>query len=105
MRKTKNKNPKAQINVDYVAKLANLTLTASEKVLFQKQLEEILSYVSQLSEVDTRKGEPIHNITGLENVTRQDIPAPSISQEDAISQAPKTHHGFIAVEAIFEDNA
>lgn len=91
-----------KIDVDHVAKLANLSLTQEEKKLFQKQLEEILAYVSKLNEVNTEKVEPIGHITGLENVTREDEAAPSLSQEDAIVQAPKTHSGFIKVEAILE---
>ena len=95
-----------KIDIAHVAKLANLTLSKEEEKLFQKQLEDVLGYVSSLSEVNTDKVDPIGHITGLENVGREDIAAPSLSQEDAISQAPKTHNGFIEVDAIFqqEDN-
>lgn len=91
------------IDVPYTANLANLKLSKSEEKLFPKQLKEIIGYVSKLEEIDTSKVEPIGHITGLESITRADIPAPSLSQEDALKNAPKTYNGFIEVEAIFEE--
>lgn len=92
-----------KIDIGHVAKLASLKLTPDEEEIFDKQLSQILDYFSQLKEVETEKVEPIGHITGLENVVRDDETMPSISQEDAIGQAPKTHNGFIEVEAILEN--
>lgn len=92
-----------KIDIDHVAKLANLPLTEEEKKIFQKQLEDILAYVSKLNEVDTEKVEPIGHITGLVNVTRKDEAKPSQNQDDALKNAPKTHNGFFEVEAIFDE--
>ena len=91
------------INIDYVAKLANLPLTEEEKRIFEKQLAGVLDYFSKLNEADTKTVEPIGHITGLVDVVREDKTAPSISQEDALVNAPKTHNGFFEVEAIFEE--
>ncbi|OGD92967.1 hypothetical protein A2697_05540 [Candidatus Curtissbacteria bacterium RIFCSPHIGHO2_01_FULL_41_44] len=97
------RNPKSVIDIDYVAKLANLPLTSSEKKTFEKQLKDVLGYVSKLQKVDTRKVEPIGHITGLVNVLREDKTRPSISQQEALANAPKTHNGFFEVDAIFEE--
>lgn len=94
---------KSKINIDHVAKLADLKLTDAEKKTFEPQLEEILGYISKLSEVNTNNVEPIGHITGLENVTREDEAKPSLSQDEALKNAPKTHNGFFQVEAIFEE--
>ena len=91
------------IDIDYVARLANLPLTASEKKVFEKQLADILDYISQLSEVKKENVDPIEHITGLTNITKDDQAAPSITQKEAIANAPKTHDGFFEVEAIFEE--
>ena len=96
------KYKRSKIDIEHVAKLANLKLTEEEKPLFQKQLTEILGYVENLNQVDTKNVEPIGHITGLEKITREDVAAPSLSQEDAISQAPSTHNGFVEVEAILD---
>ena len=93
----------AQIDISHVAKLANLSLTNQEKQVFEKQLKNILGHISKLQEVNTEGVEPIGHITGLVNITRKDEAAPSISQEEALKNAPKTHNGFFEVEAIFEE--
>lgn len=93
----------SKIDIDHVAKLANLPLSAKEKQTFEMQLAEVLKYISKLNEIDTAKVEPIGHITGLTNIARNDQTAPSISQEEALTNAPKTHNGFFEVDAIFEE--
>lgn len=91
------------IDIDHVAKLANLKLNDQEKKTFTKQLDEILGYVSKLEKADTTKVEPIGHITGLENVVRDDITSPSLTQKNTLKNAPKTYNGFFEVDAIFEE--
>ena len=59
--------------VQQIATLARLGLSEKEKEKFQKELSSILDWVEQLSEVDTKKVEPMGQVTGLENVMREDI--------------------------------
>lgn len=92
-----------KINVPHVAKLANLKLTEEEIKKFDKQLEETLSYVENLQEIDTKNVKPTAHVTGLENVTREDISKPSLPQKDAIANAKKTHNGSFIVDAILEN--
>ena len=91
-----------KIDVSHAARLANLPLKPEEKEKFEKQLSEILSYVEKLKEVDsprsrldstkrvageagTKNVETTSQVTGLENVTREDEAIPSLSQEEALS--------------------
>ena len=90
-------------DVDYVSKLANLPLTEREKALFSEQLSDVLSYISKLNEIVTNKIEPIAHIVDLANITRGDETAPSLSQDEALKNAPKTYNGFFEVDAIFEE--
>ena len=94
---------KAKIDVGHVSKLANLDLTESEKKSFEKQLAAVIDYISELGKLDTDKVEPIGHITGLENVSREDKTAPSLSQKEAIKNAPKTHNGLFLVDSIFQE--
>lgn len=94
-----------KIDIEHVAKLANLTLSPAEKKMFEKQLSEVLEYINKLNEVDTKSVPPIGQITGLENATREDIPTPSLSQEDALANSPRTHNGFFEVDAVFAENS
>lgn len=91
-------------DVKHIAHLGHLTLTDEELVQFQKQLSDTLSYVQQLEQVDTQRIEPTAQVTGLENVFRDDDVQPSLSQEEALSNAPSTHNGFVMVKAILEDH-
>lgn len=97
-----SKTTQIQINIEHVAKLANLTLSKEEKDLFAKQLAQILGNIESLNKIDTKKVEPIGHITGLENITRDDVAVPSLSQEDSVSQAPNVHNGFVKVDAVLE---
>jgi aspartyl-tRNA(Asn)/glutamyl-tRNA(Gln) amidotransferase subunit C len=63
--------------VEHVAKLARLGLTPKEVEKFQTQLSNILDYVEQLNEVDTDAVEPTAQVTGLQNVMREDRAMPN----------------------------
>jgi len=60
-------------DVEHVAKLARLDLTEEEKEKFSRQLSNVLSYVDKLREVKTEGVSPTAQITGLENVSRDDM--------------------------------
>lgn len=92
-----------QVNVPHVAKLASLPLKKEEIEKFQKQLSSILDYIKKLSEVETKNVEPTSQVTGLENVTRDDQPNPSLSQEEVLQNAKNRHNGFFKVPAIFKE--
>jgi len=93
-----------KINVTHIAKLANLPLLNDEKNIFEKQLEETITYVEELNKIDTKNVEPTSQVTGLENVTRNDIAKPSLSQEEALSNTNSKTNGLFKVDAILENN-
>ncbi|HMR01645.1 MAG TPA: Asp-tRNA(Asn)/Glu-tRNA(Gln) amidotransferase subunit GatC [Candidatus Gracilibacteria bacterium] len=59
--------------VQHIAKLARLGLKEEETKKFAKQLNDILDYVKLLEEVDTKDVPLTSQVTGLENVSREDI--------------------------------
>ncbi len=73
--------------VRHIANLANLFLTEEEVKKFQKQLSETLKYVEVLNELKTDGIEPTSQVTGLENVTREDRVVPSLSQKKSLSSS------------------
>lgn len=91
-----------KINVKHVAKLANLPLKKDEEKKFEKQLSETLTYVEKLNSINTDNIEPTSQVTGLENVTREDEAKPSLPQEQALSNAKSQQNGFFKVKAILE---
>ncbi len=90
-----------KIDVAHVAKLANLKLSPNEKDRFEKQLSDVLSYIDKLNEVDTENIEPTSQVTGLENVTREDEVRPSLPQEEVLKNTKSKHNGMFKVKAIF----
>lgn len=91
-------------DVEHIAHLARLGLSEEEKEKFAKQLSSILDYVEQLKEVDTEGVEPTAQVTGLENVYREDeIEASTDETRDKLlKQAPSTKDDLIKTKAVFE---
>ena len=87
-------------DVEHVAKLARLELTEEEKVLYTKQLGDVLKYVDQMNEVDTSNVKPMTQVVDFSYVMREDIPNQEISKEDLMSNAPDEENGFFKVPKI-----
>jgi len=85
-----------------IARLANLRLSDEEIVRFQRQLSETLNYIEVLDELDTAGVSPTSQITGLKNLTREDVRKPSLFQEQALSGAKSKFKGFFKVKAVIE---
>lgn len=56
----------------HVVSLARIGLDEKQIQKFQQELSSILDYVEMLNEVDTKGVEPTSQVTGLENVWRED---------------------------------
>jgi aspartyl-tRNA(Asn)/glutamyl-tRNA(Gln) amidotransferase subunit C len=89
-------------HVKHVAKLAKLELSEEDVKLFLTQLTSILQFVDQLAKVDTNGIEPTSQITGLENVFRDDMVEPSLSQEEVLANTKRKHKGYFLVDAVLE---
>ena len=83
-----------QVSRDTVIKLAalsSLQLDDSEVDSLQADISHILDYVAQLDELDTSGVAPAYQVTGLENVYRQDsISDDGVSREQLLATAPET---------------
>lgn len=90
------------INVNHVAKLARLGLTAQERKKFKRELSAILDFVNKLEKVKTDKVEPTAQVTGLENVSRPDKGRAKSRQEreKLLALAPETKDDYIKVKAV-----
>lgn len=89
--------------VKKVAKLANLNLTPSEEEKFSQQLSKILDYIDELNSVDTSSVEPTFNVSGRENILREDISETGLTQEEALSNAPVKRDGFFVSRGVFNN--
>ncbi|MFP4026479.1 MAG: Asp-tRNA(Asn)/Glu-tRNA(Gln) amidotransferase subunit GatC [Candidatus Brocadiia bacterium] len=88
--------------VEYVAHLSRLTLTDTEREQFAAQLDSILSYIDKLDELDTENVEPLIHIAPRKNVDRPDQQRPSLSQKEALRNAPENQKGSFRVPPIID---
>ncbi len=118
-------------DVERVAELANLELTADEKPRMQRDLSAILEYVTQLNELDTLGVEPLAQISELAHTAagdagvatiaaharrleapavedgrgatlRRDVPRPSLDRAEVMAQAPDTDGAFFKTPKVIE---
>jgi aspartyl-tRNA(Asn)/glutamyl-tRNA(Gln) amidotransferase subunit C len=75
-------------DVERVAALARLRLTPEEVELFSSQLTSILEYARQVQEIDTSGVPPTSHVLGNRPMERPDEVRPSLSTDDALSNAP-----------------
>jgi aspartyl-tRNA(Asn)/glutamyl-tRNA(Gln) amidotransferase subunit C len=90
----------SRTDVEHVAHLARLGLTADELSLLEGQLNHILDQYAKLAEIDTEAIAPTAQTIELENILRDDVVTPSLSVDDVLRNAPESSGGFIVVPAI-----
>ena len=90
------------IDVKYVAHLARLSLSPEEEQKIGAQLGSVLAYIEKLKEVDVSGVEPTAHAFPLVNVMRADEARPSLSQAEALRNAPAQANGLFIVPKIVE---
>jgi aspartyl-tRNA(Asn)/glutamyl-tRNA(Gln) amidotransferase subunit C len=92
------------MDVREVAKLAHLNITDEEVALYTPQMAKIVSYVEQLNELDIEDIEPmLGGLTAEGSATdaaREDTVRPSLSQSEALSEAPSAVAGHFQVPKV-----
>ncbi|HEX7017626.1 MAG TPA: Asp-tRNA(Asn)/Glu-tRNA(Gln) amidotransferase subunit GatC [Patescibacteria group bacterium] len=90
--------------VAHIAKLAHIPVTEEEKEKLATAFTETLAVVDQLQEVDTADVPTTHQVTGLENVTREDAVDERLmfTQEEALANATRKHNGYFVVPQVIE---
>ncbi len=91
-----------QLDIDYVARLAHLELTADEKARFGTQLGDVLHHIEQLKQVDVTGVEPTAHAFPVENVWHEDLARPGLSVADALRNAPAQRDNMISVPKVVE---
>lgn len=101
-------------DVDYVADLANLELTAEERTHMQKDLNAILGYIDTLAELDITGVEPLVEVASkfagsqqsgsqkFAYAQRADETRPSLAHDVAMSNAPDTDGTYFKVPRVIE---
>ena len=90
-------------DVEHVARLARLELSEADKERMRRELDSILSYIDKLRALDTEGVEPTSHAIPMTNVMRDDMPRPSLPQEDMLANAPERSGEFFRVPRIIEE--
>lgn len=89
-----------RVDIEKLAHLAKLDLNEQERASFGQQVGEILTFIEQLSELDTEGIEPMTSVLDLQNRFRDDLPAESLDPAVATANAPAASDGFFLVPAV-----
>jgi len=94
----------SQDDIKHIAHLARLDLKDEEVEQYGAELSDILNFVDQLQEVDVTDVEPTAQVTGLENIYREDEVNEWNEQEkeDALKQAPDREGRNVKVKRVLE---
>jgi len=85
-----------------IAHLARIEVTASEVPHLQGELNAMLAFVEQLSEVDIEGVEPMTSVTPMQMKKRQDVVNDGEIADDIVRNAPATEGHYFLVPKVVE---
>jgi aspartyl-tRNA(Asn)/glutamyl-tRNA(Gln) amidotransferase subunit C len=94
-----------ETEVRYVAGLANLELTDTEVRKMSRELDEILTHIETLKELDTSGVEPMAQVlydAGETATLRADVERETLGNETALANAPLSGNGYYKVPLVME---
>lgn len=86
-----------------IASLARIDLTLEEEKRYADTISAVLDYMTILNEVNTDGVDATSQVTGLEDVYREDEPRDSGIQKKLLAQMPQVEAGELVVPEVFED--
>ena len=86
--------------VEKIAHLARLELDETAKETMSEQLSHILEYIDTLKHVDVKGVTPASGAAFMNNVLREDEPAPSPGPEVTLANAPERDEDFYLVPRV-----
>ena len=87
-------------DIQHLASLSSLALADDEVDGLRQDLENIIGYIEQLGELDTAGIEPTYQVTGLENVWREDEVQPGISAKKLLKLSPEKQNNQVKVPQV-----
>lgn len=83
--------------IQYLESLARITLTEDEEKKVGAELQDILTYIDMLNELDTEGVEAMSHCFPVTNVMREDETAPSMTPDEITANAPEAQDGCFVV--------
>ena len=89
--------------IDNLSNLARLEFNKEEKEEIRKDLRRMIDFVEKLSELDTKGVEPLLHMSPVINVLREDEVKGSVSQAQALANAPETDGTYFKVPKVIRN--
>ena len=89
-------------DVAKVARLARIGLSEEQLKLFSGQLEDIITFIDKLKEVDVSSVTPMSHVLEINNVLRPDVVASSLDKNVVLANAPHNAQGHFVVPKVIE---
>lgn len=86
--------------VEHIAHLARLEFEGEEKGKIKQDLENIITFMEKLQEVDTENVEPLVFMTNEKNRLRDDVTEVTITHEEALRNAPKKDSDYFRIPKV-----
>ena len=90
-------------DLDNVAVLSRLSIPEEQAEKYMGDMNALLTYVDNLSNVDTDNVQPTTYALPMQNVFREDVVKPSLDREAALSNAPLQDNGYFKVPRVLEE--
>ena len=87
-------------DVRHLATLSQIYVTDQQADDLTGQLDKIVDYINMLDELDTDGVEPTFQVTGLQNVWRDDTIQPQLPREELLKLAPDQEAGQVKVPKV-----
>ena len=88
--------------VDDIAHLARLEFKDEAKSEILNDINRMLTFVDKLNELNTDNVEPLIYMTNEKNVMREDDPEITLTQKEALKNAPKKDSDYFKVPKVIE---
>ena len=85
-----------------IAHLARLNVAPAEEADLLNSLSNVLTWMEQLSEIDTTGVEPLMHLSDEVNVLREDTPGQHLPREQALANAPQQNGVFFEVVKVMD---
>ncbi len=95
--------PLSKDEVRHVAMLARIGLEPGDEEFYAGQLSGILGHIDRLQQLDTEDIPPTAQVVEIASRLRDDEPRPSLTQEEALANAPAAVNGMFRVPSIQEE--
>ena len=86
--------------VEHIANLARLEFEGDEKIRIKEDLENIITFMEKLQEVDTENVTPLVFMTNEKNRLRDDVAEVTVSHEEALKNAPKKDSDYFRIPKV-----